>query len=126
MLVATLREERRAEGGVHAGLELARRQELFGGHDRRESRARGGSPNRSGHRQRPLVGATPYAREDHARLTYAGGDSSVTGRLGERQLALTLSIPKEEDEAQTVVFVVKLSYGRALLEPFVCVCVCVL
>ena len=100
MLVATLHEARRHEGGVHDGhdLELAGRQELFGGHDRREPRAGGGEPNRSGHRQGAPDGATLHAREEHARLTYAGGGSSVTGRLGGAQPALTLSVLKEEDE----------------------------
>jgi len=74
----------RAEGGVHDGhgLELAGRQELFGGHDRRETGARDGPPNRSGHRQRAPDWATLHAREAHARLTYAGGGSSVTRGLG--------------------------------------------
>ena len=106
VLAATLHEERRAEGGVHErhGLELSWRQELFGGHDRRETRARGRPPNRSGQRQRVPDGATLHAREEHARLTYAGGGSSVTGRLGVcvcggGQLVLTLPALKEEDEA---------------------------
>ena len=69
-LVATLHEERRSEGGAHQGhgLELAGRQELFGGHDRRVPRVRGGQPNRSDHRQRAPDGVTLLAREEHARL----------------------------------------------------------
>ena len=31
-------------------------------------------------------------------MTYAGGGVSFTGRLGERQLALNLSVPREEGE----------------------------
>ena len=74
--------------GLEHGLELAGRQELFGGHDRREPRAGGGQPNRSDHRQGAPDGATLHAREEHERLTYAGGGSSVTGRLGGTQPAL--------------------------------------
>jgi len=74
----------RAEGGVHDGhgLELAGRQELLGGYDRREPRARDGQPSRSGHRQRAPDWATLHDLEAHARLTYAGGGSSVARGLG--------------------------------------------
>ena len=90
VLVATLHAERRAEGSVREGhgLELSWRQELFGCHDRREPRARGRPPNRSGQRQRVPDGATLHAREEHAQLTYAGGGSSVTATLRKRTYRL--------------------------------------
>ena len=75
MLAATLHEAQRAEGGVHDGhgLELAGRQELFGGHDRRRLCARGGQPNRLAHCK-----LAPDGRREKSRRI-VGPSSSVAG-----------------------------------------------
>ena len=71
--------------GLEHGLELAGRQELFGGHDRRELRAGGGQPNRSslpGGRNcsAAITGESPV-RETDSRIGRATASVPQTGQL---------------------------------------------
>ena len=87
MLAATLHEAQRAERGVHNGhgLELAGRQELFGGHDRRGACARGGQPNRSAHRRRAPDGGSREVAQDRLE---GEGDAPIVRAPGEGCVAL--------------------------------------